>query len=145
TGGRILGTPGAVVVGGEVVTDSRRAGPGGLFVALRGARVDGHHYLQAAAQAGAVAALVTREVPEVPVPQILVPDTTRALGELARWVLATLRRGARPPTVVGITGSVGKTSTKDLLAALLEHTGEVIAAVGSYNNEIGLPLTVLRA
>lgn len=145
TGGRVLGTPGAVVVSGEVVTDSRRAGSGGLFVALRGARVDGHHYLQSAADAGAVAALVSREVPGGPLAQVLVPDTTRALGELARWVLATLRSRPRPPLVVGVTGSVGKTSTKDLLAAVLDHTGEVIAPVGSYNNEIGLPLTVLRA
>ena len=144
TGGRLLGNP-ATVVSGDVVTDSRRVQPGSLFVALRGARVDGHEYLAAAAEAGAVAALVTREVATAPIAQIEVADTTTALGALARHVLATLRDQARPPLVVAVTGSVGKTSTKDLLAALLEHTGPVIAPRGSYNNEVGLPLTVLRA
>lgn len=137
--------PGGLTVSGGVVTDSRRVGPGDLFVAVPGARVDGHHYLDAAAEAGAVAALVSREVPQAPLAQIVVADTTKALGDLAAAVLSRLRNNARPPVVVGVTGSVGKTSTKDLLAALLETSGEVIAPVGSYNNEIGLPLTVLRA
>lgn len=144
-GGRVLGAPEQMTVSGEVVTDSREVTPGGLFVALRGARVDGHHYLADAAGAGAVAALVTRHVPQAPLAQIQVRDTTRALGDLARAVLSQLRTANPGPQVVAITGSVGKTSTKDLIAAQLEGLGEVIAPVGSYNNEVGLPLTVLRA
>lgn len=144
-GGRVLGASEQMMVGGEVVTDSRNVTPGGLFVALRGARVDGHHYVAGAARAGAVAALVTRHVPQAPLAQIQVADTTRALGDLARAVLSHLRAEDTGPQVVAITGSVGKTSTKDLIAAQLEGLGEVIAPVGSYNNEVGLPLTVLRA
>lgn len=145
TAGRLPDDTGDLGISGDVVTDSRQAGPGSLFVALPGERVDGHDYLGAAAEAGAVAALVTREIPGAPLAQIVVDDATRALGDLARRVLATLREGDHPPLVIGITGSVGKTSTKDLLAALLEPAGEMIAPIGSYNNEIGLPLTVLRA
>ena len=127
-----------------VVVDSRQAEPGSLFAAIDGAHVDGHDFLEAAAANGARAALVTRPVPGAPIPTLLVPDVPAALGDLAREVLARLRErtGIR---VVAITGSVGKTTTKDLLAQLLAGCGEVIAPVGSFNNEIGLPLTVLRA
>lgn len=145
TDGRVASPVGTAAVTGEVVTDSRHAGPGDLFVALPGARVDGHEYLQAAADAGAVAALVSREVAGAPLVQIVVADTAAALGALAQAVLSTLRDTSEPPQVVAITGSVGKTSTKDLLAAAVESVGEVIAPVGSFNNEVGLPLTVLRA
>lgn len=145
-GGQVLGDGPDLRVAGDVVTDSRQVTPGSVFVALRGARVDGHHYLNAATDAGAVLALVTRAVPGAGMAQIRVEDTERALGDLARESLARLRsaEGARPK-VVAITGSVGKTSTKDLLAALVDDMGEVIAPVGSFNNEIGMPLTVLRA
>ena len=132
------------VLTGPVVVDSRQAEPGSLFAAIDGAHVDGHDFLEAAAANGARAALVTRPVPGAPIPTLLVPDVPAALGDLAREVLARLRErtGIR---VVAITGSVGKTTTKDLLAQLLAGCGEVIAPVGSFNNEIGLPLTVLRA
>jgi len=136
-GGELHGDPAAVVTG-EVVIDSRRAGPGGLFAAVAGERSDGHDFAAAAVAAGAVAALVTRPVP---VPSVLVADVPRALAALARFVVDALP-AAR---ITGITGSSGKTSTKDLAAQLTERLGPTIAPAGSYNNEFGHPLTVLRA
>jgi UDP-N-acetylmuramoyl-tripeptide--D-alanyl-D-alanine ligase len=130
-----------VTVTGPVVTDSRQAVPGALFAALPGERVDGHDYAAAAARSGAAAILAARPLPEAGAPVIVVPDVTLALGLLAREVLARLP-GA---TVVGITGSSGKTSTKDLTAQVVERLGPTVAPEGSLNNEIGLPLTVLRA
>jgi UDP-N-acetylmuramoyl-tripeptide--D-alanyl-D-alanine ligase len=129
------------VVAGPVVTDSRQAAPGALFAALPGERVDGHDYAAAAARKGAAAVLAARPLPEAGAPVIVVSDVTLALGLLARAVLDRLP-GA---TVVGITGSSGKTSTKDLTAQVVERLGPTIAPEGSFNNEIGLPLTVLRA
>lgn len=127
------------VVSGPVVIDSRRAEPGSLFAAVRGERADGHDFAAAAVAAGAAAVLGSRPVDGVPV--IVVPDVTAALAALARAVLARLP-GA---TVVGITGSSGKTSVKDLTAQLTERLGPTVAPEGSFNNELGLPLTVLRA
>ena len=144
TGGRVVGDPG-LQLDGPVVTDSRRVADNSLFVALRGARVDGHDYLGAASEGGAVAALVSREVHGAALAQVVVADTETALGDLARFVLDQLRQQPKAPVVVAITGSVGKTSTRDLLDSVLEGKGEVIAPAGSYNNEVGLPLTVLRA
>jgi UDP-N-acetylmuramoyl-tripeptide--D-alanyl-D-alanine ligase len=129
------------VVTGPVVTDSRQAVPGALFAALPGEHVDGHDYAAAAARNGAAAILAARPLPEAEAPVIVVADVTLALGLLARAVLDRLP-GA---TVVGITGSSGKTSTKDLTAQVVERLGPTIAPEGSFNNEIGLPLTVLRA
>ncbi|HEX8004274.1 MAG TPA: UDP-N-acetylmuramoyl-tripeptide--D-alanyl-D-alanine ligase [Mycobacteriales bacterium] len=121
----------------RVVIDSRRVRPGDLFVALPGERVDGHDYARAAVEAGAAGVLATRDVG---VPAVLVEDATEALGRLACWTSARL-----PARVVGITGSSGKTSTKDLVAQVLERAGTTVAPPGSYNNELGLPLTVLSA
>src|SRR5215471_13609137 len=130
--------PGAVVTG-PVVIDSRRVTPGALFAALAGERADGHDFAAAAAASGAAAVLASRPVPGVPA--VIVPDVTAALAALARAVLDRL-----PGVLVaGITGSSGKTSTKDLTAQLAERLGPTVAPEGSYNNEIGLPLTVLRA
>jgi len=129
---------GDTVVTGEVVIDSRRAGPGGLFAALAGERSDGHDFAPAAIAAGAVAVLASRPVP---VPSVLVADVPAALAALARFVVDSLP-AAR---IAGITGSSGKTSTKDLAAQLVERLGPTIAPAGSYNNELGHPLTVLRA
>jgi UDP-N-acetylmuramoyl-tripeptide--D-alanyl-D-alanine ligase len=128
-----------ISVTGPVVVDSRRAAPGSLFAALPGERADGHDFAAAAVANGAVAVLGSRPVDGVPV--IVVPDVTDALATLAHAVLGRLP-GA---TVVGITGSSGKTSTKDLTAQLVERRGPTVAPEGSFNNEIGLPLTVLRA
>jgi UDP-N-acetylmuramoyl-tripeptide--D-alanyl-D-alanine ligase len=123
------------------VIDSRQAVPGALFAALPGERVDGHDFAAAAARGGAAAILATRPLPQAGAPVIVVPDVTAALGLLARAVLGRLPAA----TVVGITGSSGKTSTKDLTAQVVERLGPTIAPEGSLNNEIGLPLTVLRA
>jgi UDP-N-acetylmuramoyl-tripeptide--D-alanyl-D-alanine ligase len=130
-----------VTVTGPVVIDSRQAVPGALFAALPGEHADGHDYAAAAALGGAAAILAARPLPEAGAPVIVVPDVTVALGMLARAVLGRLP-GA---TVVGITGSSGKTSTKDLTAQVVERLGPTIAPENSLNNEIGLPLTVLRA
>ncbi|MFB8229310.1 UDP-N-acetylmuramoyl-tripeptide--D-alanyl-D-alanine ligase [Cellulosimicrobium sp. NPDC055967] len=140
TGGRLSADP-EVRVGGPVVVDSRRVGPGSLFVALPGEHVDGHDYAAGAVAAGATLVLAARELD---VPCVVVDDVQTALGELARHVLATLReRGDL--RVVAVTGSVGKTTTKDLLGQLLRPEGETVVPRGSFNNEIGLPLTVLEA
>jgi UDP-N-acetylmuramoyl-tripeptide--D-alanyl-D-alanine ligase len=137
TGGRLHGDPAAVVTG-EVVIDSRRAGPGGLFAAVAGERADGHDFAAAAVAAGAVAVLGTRPVP---VPSVLVADVPAALAALAAFVADSLPA----VTIAGITGSSGKTTTKDLAAQLIERLGPTIAPTGSFNNEFGHPLTVLRA
>ena len=138
TGGQLChGDPDAVV-SGEVVIDSRRAGPGGLFAAVAGERSDGHDFAAAAVAAGATAVLATRPVT---VPSVLVADVPAALAALARAVVDALPA----VRIAGVTGSSGKTSTKDLAAQLVERLGPTIAPAGSYNNEFGHPLTVLRA
>jgi UDP-N-acetylmuramoyl-tripeptide--D-alanyl-D-alanine ligase len=109
-----------------------------LFVALPGEHTDGHAFVSAAVAAGSAAVLVAHPVG---VPAVVVQDVAVALGRLAHYVLGLLP----DVTVIGITGSSGKTTTKDLLASVLEPSGPTVAPVGSYNNEIGLPLTVLSA
>ncbi|UBU13040.1 UDP-N-acetylmuramoyl-tripeptide--D-alanyl-D-alanine ligase [Nonomuraea gerenzanensis] len=128
--------PEAVVTAPPVV-DSREVLSGGLFAATPGARADGHDFAAGAVASGAVAVLAARPVG---VPAIVVEDVQTALGTLARHVLSRL-----DPTVIALTGSVGKTTTKDLLAQLLEPKAPTIATDRSFNNELGLPLTVLRA
>ncbi len=122
-----------------VVTDSRDVEPGALFVALRGERVDGHTFIPAVLEAGA-AAVVTEEPPADPAgPYILVESCPQALKEIAEYYRSTLSI-----PIVGITGSVGKTSTKEMVAAVLEQKYCVARTEGNFNNEIGLPLTLLR-
>ncbi|WP_390133273.1 UDP-N-acetylmuramoyl-tripeptide--D-alanyl-D-alanine ligase [Bifidobacterium apicola] len=128
----------------RVVSDSRQAGADGLFVAIKGEHVDGHDYVPGLGARGCRAALVDHLVPGADLPQILVDDTVAALGLLARANIDRRRKDSGPFTVIGITGSVGKTTTKDLLASLLALLGSVVAPVGSFNNEIGLPLTALE-
>ena len=128
----------------SVVTDSRQVVDGALFVAIDGEHVDGHDFVDAAARQGAAAALVEREIESAPIAQIVVPDTVAALGALAKANLEARKAIDEPFTIIGITGSVGKTTTKDLLKALLSTLGETVAPVGSFNNEIGLPLTALE-
>ncbi|HQA78518.1 MAG TPA: UDP-N-acetylmuramoyl-tripeptide--D-alanyl-D-alanine ligase [Propionicimonas sp.] len=132
---------GDVPIGPDVVIDSRAVTPGCLFVAMPGVRVDGHDFAAAAVEAGAAAVLVSREVP-VGVPQLVVADPALALARLATAVVADAT--ASGLVTIGITGSSGKTSTKDLLAQVLATVGETVAPVGSFNNEIGVPLTATR-
>jgi UDP-N-acetylmuramoyl-tripeptide--D-alanyl-D-alanine ligase len=138
TRGRLDGASPETVVSGPVVIDSRKAEPGALFAALRGERSDGHDFAGEAVAAGAVAVLAEREVGA---PAVIVDDVLAAMGALAHAVVEQLSG----VTVIGLTGSAGKTSTKDLLAHLATRQGPTIAPAGSYNNEIGHPLTVLRA
>lgn len=137
------------IIAGRVVTDSREVAPGDLYVARVGENSDGHNYLVNAWRAGAAAALVERQEPaeQVGIPYVQVTEATRALGWLAHCHLAALRRKGqgKRPVCIGITGSAGKTTTKDLLASLLQLQGQVIAPEKSYNNEVGVPLTILRA
>ncbi|GGK47805.1 UDP-N-acetylmuramoyl-tripeptide--D-alanyl-D-alanine ligase [Planomonospora parontospora subsp. parontospora] len=126
------------VVRGPVVIDSRAAEPGSLFVAIKGDRADGHDFAAQAAAAGAAAVLAERPVEA---PAVIVDDVLAALAALATAACAELP----DCTVVGVTGSAGKTSTKDLLARLAARIGPTVAPPGSFNNEIGHPLTVLRA
>lgn len=129
----------AVTVTAPAVLDGRQAEPGGLFVAFAGEHVDGHDYADQAGRAGAVAVLGSRRTA---LPTVVVEDTQAALQTLASHVVAGLRDGL---TVVGVTGSQGKTSTKDLLAAVLASLSPTLATAGSLNNELGVPLTMLRA
>ncbi|MEU9729944.1 UDP-N-acetylmuramoyl-tripeptide--D-alanyl-D-alanine ligase [Streptomyces sp. NPDC048002] len=127
----------SVRVTGPVVRDSREVTPGSLFVAFVGERVDGHDYAAAVVEAGAAAVLASRPVG---VPAIVVDDVQAAIGALARHVVAELGT-----TLVALTGSAGKTSTKDLIAQVLRRKAPTVFTPGSLNNEIGLPLTALSA
>ncbi len=137
-GGRLVGAADDSLEVVGVESDSRKVGPGSLFVALEGTRVDGHDFAGQAVAAGALAVLGTRPTG---VPTIVVTDVLTALGALARFHVDRLT----DTTVVAITGSVGKTTAKDLIAAVLEADGPTISPPGSFNNELGLPLTVLSA
>jgi UDP-N-acetylmuramoyl-tripeptide--D-alanyl-D-alanine ligase len=121
-----------------VTTDSRQAGPGDLFVALRGDRFDGHDFVAQVADAGAAALLVSREV-DTAVSCLQVADTERALG-----LLGAYNRSAYQGPLVAITGSSGKTTVKNMVAAVLSQKGNTLATEGNFNNEIGVPLTLLR-
>jgi UDP-N-acetylmuramoyl-tripeptide--D-alanyl-D-alanine ligase len=140
TGGLLTG-PSDAVVTGSVTLDSRTVAAGDLFVAVAGERVDGSEFLPAAAAAGAVAAITTR--PDSALPCVVVDDPVAALGRLAAGVHARLVAGGLQ--TLAITGSSGKTSTKDLLGQVLAAAGPTVSPPGSYNNDIGLPLTVLSA
>jgi UDP-N-acetylmuramoyl-tripeptide--D-alanyl-D-alanine ligase len=140
TGGTLTGADPAVRVTGGVEFDSRKVGPGGLFVAFAGERADGHDFAAGALAAGAAAVLGTRLLPGVPM--VRVADPHAALAALARAVVDRLGSGL---TVIGVTGSSGKTTTKDLLAGLTARLGPTVAPAGSLNNELGHPYTVLRA
>ncbi len=119
--------------------DSRTVRPGDLYVAFPGERVDGHDFAAAAVEAGAAAVLASREV-EVDAPVILVKDTARAVTELAAYWRSRLAG-----TVVGLTGSTGKTTTKGLVRDVLAAAGSVVATKANQNNELGVPATLLAA
>lgn len=134
TRGSLRGVDGSV---SAISTDSRTLAPGDLFVALVGERHDGHDHVAEAAARGAAAVLVSRRV-DTDLPQVVVADTLHALGDLASAV-----RAQRDVTVVGITGSNGKTSVKTLAARILARQGRTHSNAASFNNEIGVPLTLL--
>ena len=133
----------SILVTGSVETDSRLVGEGSLFFARPGEVTDGHLFVDSARDLGAVAAVVDHEVSSN-IPQILVDDVTAALGRLAKYVLAKIRTSSEIK-VVGITGSNGKTTTKNMLRAILSKVGATIAPIESYNNEVGAPISILKA
>jgi UDP-N-acetylmuramoyl-tripeptide--D-alanyl-D-alanine ligase len=150
TNGRLAAEPG--ITPGSVVTDSREATAGSLYVAKPGETADGHDFVGAAFDRGAVLALVERNVADDGgrnYPAVVVQDSVLAMGALAaesiRRIRARRKAEGAPLTVIGITGSAGKTTTKDLLAGILAADGNTVAPQGSYNGEIGVPLTVFKA
>lgn len=149
TGGELVGAAAAdpSISVTSATTDSREAGPAALFIAKPGEFSDGHLFVARAFEAGAELALterpVTNDAGEV-FPGIVVPDAVAAMGQLAAEIVRRLRAEG-PLTVIGITGSAGKTTTKDLLAGLLRSHGPTVAPVGSYNGEVGVPLTIFSA
>lgn len=146
TGGRLhLGGTSATpetVVTGATETDSREIAPGGIFVAKPGEVTDGHLFAPVAVENGAVLLIVQREL-ELPVAQIVVPDSVLALGALATEVIRRVQ-ALGTLKIVGITGSNGKTTTKNLLRTILQNVGETVAPRGSFNNEVGAPITMLQ-
>jgi len=122
-----------------VSTDTRTIESGALFVALVGERFDGHQFCQQAIDNGATALVVERQL-ALPVPQLIVEDTTRALGQIGAWV-----HQQSASKTIALTGSCGKTTVKEMLAEILQQRGSVLATAGNFNNEIGVPLTLLRS
>ena len=122
----------------RVSSDTRTLEGPALFVAIHGERFDGHDYVEAAAEKGAVAALVEREL-DIDLPQIICKNVIQSFGELA-----TAWRDKSRAFVVALTGSNGKTTVKEMVAAILARRGSVLATRGNYNNELGLPLTLFR-
>lgn len=137
TSGRLLGGQPAAVARG-ICTDTRSLASGSLFVALTGERFDGHDFVAEAFGRGAAAALVSREVSGAG-PLVLVPDTLAALG-----ALAAAHRSSLDVRVVAVTGSIGKTTTKEMTAAILSQGGPTARTPGNYNNEVGVPLALVE-
>ncbi|MFL6022564.1 MAG: Mur ligase family protein, partial [Marmoricola sp.] len=131
-----------VAVSGGAFLDSRAPVPHGLFLAIAGENVDGHDYALAAVRGGAAAVLGSRATDA---PTVVVPDVETAVQALAQHVLRRLRQLNPALRVVAVTGSQGKTTAKDMLGAVLGDAGPTVATYGSFNNELGLPITVLRA
>ncbi len=123
----------------SVSTDTRTIHPGSLFIALVGENFDAHNFCQKAKESGASALLVERKLP-VELPQIVVQDTRLALGRLASWVHKQC-----DIETVAITGSCGKTTVKEMVSSILSLKGKVLATAGNFNNDIGVPLTLLRS
>lgn len=150
TNGRLLADPD--VTPGSVVTDSREAINGSLYVAKAGENADGHAFVGAAFAKGAVLALAEREIADDAgriYPSVIVDDAVLAMGALAaeqvRRIRARREATGEQLTVIGITGSAGKTTTKDLLAGILSTEANTVSPRGSYNGEVGVPLTVFQA
>jgi len=135
TGGTLFGIDGTIEA---VTTDTRKITAGCLFIALKGERFDAHDFAEDAVKAGSSALLVSKRLP-VDVAQVVVADTRLALGRIAGWV-----RQQSSARVVALTGSSGKTSVKEMTAAILRECGETLYTAGNLNNDIGVPLTLLR-
>ena len=135
TDGTLFGSDGII---SEVTTDTRNIAAGGLFIALKGERFDAHDFASEAIASGAAALLVSKRL-QVEVPQVVVGDTRIALGQLAAWVRQQVKS-----RVVALTGSSGKTSVKEMTAAILRQCGETLCTAGNLNNDVGVPLTLLR-
>ncbi|MCC9178090.1 UDP-N-acetylmuramoyl-tripeptide--D-alanyl-D-alanine ligase [Arthrobacter sp. zg-Y750] len=149
TGGELIGPAAQAPVPAvtSATTDSREVTGGSLFIAKPGENSDGHLYVGTAFERGAVLALVERPVTDdagALFPAVMVPDAVLAMGAIAAEIVRRLRAHGEL-TVIGITGSAGKTTTKDLLAGVLSQAGPTVSPVGSYNGEVGLPLTVFNA
>ena len=123
----------------DIVTDSRKAGEGSLFVAIPGERVDGHKFIPNVASQGALAVISEQKLETPPCPYILVKDSMEAIKAMAEYYMQQLNI-----PVVGITGSVGKTSTKETIASVLAQKYRVLKTDANFNNELGLSLTVFR-
>jgi UDP-N-acetylmuramoyl-tripeptide--D-alanyl-D-alanine ligase len=130
------------VVSGSVETDSRLVTPGSVFFAMPGEETDGHLFAPAAVEAGAALVVAQRDL-AVAVPQLIVPDGVAALAAMARLVVERVRSAGRL-RIVAITGSNGKTTTKNLLKAVLDPEGPTVAPAGSFNNHVGAPISMLR-
>ena len=137
--GKLFGNNGNGAEAACVVIDSRKIEKGGIFIAAKGERVDGHDFIPQVAEKGALAVVCEREPQDCRVPYILVENSFQALKDIAEFYRQQLTL-----PVIGITGSVGKTSTKEMIAAVLGEGFRVLKTQGNFNNEIGLPLTVLQ-
>ena len=136
TSGRLIGDDCNFEV---LSTDSRNIAKGSLFVALRGERFDGHDFVNTAVQQGAAAIVVDCEQKNISIPQLVVTDTLRALGEIAAQ-----KRQLFKGKVIAVTGSSGKTSVKGMLAKVFSNKGPTLVTAGNFNNDIGVPLTLMR-
>ena len=141
-GAKLIGD-GSIEVTGSVETDSRLVGQGSLLIAKPGEQADGHDFVSDAKQNGAVLAIVQKPV-DVDIAQLVVGDSVEALGILAAWLIKTLKSKGKLK-VIGITGSNGKTTTKNMLRGILSQLGKTIAPIESFNNKVGAPISILRA
>lgn len=135
TSGTLIGDNPDII---SVTTDTRNVESGALFVALIGEQFDAHDFCQQAVDSGANALLVSKRL-DLNIPQVVVSDTQQALGQLGQW----MHQQSKAKTLA-LTGSCGKTTVKEMLAAILNQKGQVLATAGNFNNEIGVPLTLLR-
>lgn len=138
-GGKLYGGGKKVREASCVVIDSRKVEKGGIFIATKGERADGHDFIPQAVEKGALGVVCEKKPQNSDIPYILVKDSFQALKDIAEFY----RKGLSIP-VIGITGSVGKTSTKEMIASVLSEGFCVLKTEGNFNNEVGLPLTVLR-
>ncbi|SCB80319.1 UDP-N-acetylmuramoyl-tripeptide--D-alanyl-D-alanine ligase [Gilliamella bombicola] len=123
----------------SICTDSRKITPQSLFIALTGDNFDGHQFVSQAIKDGAILAIVNHKIDDASIPQIVVDDTRQSLGQIATFI-----REQSQAKIVALTGSSGKTSVKEMTAAILQHCGQTLYTQGNFNNDIGVPLTLFR-